>query len=33
MGIVRAPRSWYEDGYNITHWATMPRDGHFAAFD
>lgn len=31
--ISRAPRSWCEDGYNITHWTTMPRGGHFAAFE
>jgi epoxide hydrolase len=31
--ILRAPRSWCEDGYNITHWTTMPRGGHFAAFE
>jgi pimeloyl-ACP methyl ester carboxylesterase len=31
--IIRAPRSWCEAGYNITHWTTMPRGGHFAAFE
>ena len=31
--ILPAPRSWCEDGYNITHWTTMPRGGHFAAFE
>ncbi|GCA96619.1 epoxide hydrolase [Mycolicibacterium sp. NCC-Tsukiji] len=31
--ILRAPRSWCESGYNITHWTTMPRGGHFAAFE
>ncbi|HEX2283511.1 MAG TPA: alpha/beta fold hydrolase [Mycobacterium sp.] len=31
--IVPAPRSWCEDRYNITHWTTMPRGGHFAAFE
>jgi pimeloyl-ACP methyl ester carboxylesterase len=31
--ILRAPRSWCEAGYNITHWTTMPRGGHFAAFE
>ncbi|OBI83326.1 epoxide hydrolase family protein [Mycobacterium sp. E740] len=31
--ILRAPRSWCEDHYNITHWTTMPRGGHFAAFE
>jgi pimeloyl-ACP methyl ester carboxylesterase len=27
------PRSWCEANYNITHWTTMPRGGHFAAFE
>lgn len=27
------PRSWCEPNYNITHWTTMPRGGHFAAFE
>ena len=31
--IIRAPRSWCEPTYNITHWTTMPRGGHFAAFE
>lgn len=31
--IGRAPRSWCEAGYNITRWTTMPRGGHFAAFE
>jgi pimeloyl-ACP methyl ester carboxylesterase len=31
--IIRAPRSWCEANYNITHWTTMPRGGHFAAFE
>ncbi len=31
--ILRAPRSWCEPNYNITHWTTMPRGGHFAAFE
>jgi epoxide hydrolase len=31
--ILRSPRGWCEDGYNITHWTTMPRGGHFAAFE
>jgi len=31
--ILRSPRSWCEAGYNITHWKTMPRGGHFAAFE
>jgi epoxide hydrolase len=31
--ILKSPRSWCEPMYNITHWAAMPRGGHFAAFE
>jgi epoxide hydrolase len=31
--IGPTPRSWCEATYNITHWTTMPRGGHFAAFE
>src|SRR6201993_974501 len=31
--IIRSPRKWCEDSYNITHWTAMPRGGHFAAFE
>jgi pimeloyl-ACP methyl ester carboxylesterase len=31
--ISRPPRSWCEANYNVTHWTTMPRGGHFAAFE
>jgi len=31
--VLGAPRSWCEPVYNITHWTTMPRGGHFAAFE
>jgi pimeloyl-ACP methyl ester carboxylesterase len=31
--ILRTPRRWCEAVYNITHWSTMPRGGHFAAFE
>ncbi|MCV7321751.1 epoxide hydrolase family protein [Mycolicibacterium confluentis] len=31
--ILRAPRSWCEESYRIAHWTTMPRGGHFAAFE
>lgn len=31
--ILQAPRSWCEPNYNITHWTTMPKGGHFAAFE
>jgi pimeloyl-ACP methyl ester carboxylesterase len=29
--IVFPPREWIERGYNVQHWAEMPRGGHFAA--
>jgi pimeloyl-ACP methyl ester carboxylesterase len=31
--VVRFPRSWIERRYNVTHWADMPRGGHFAAME
>ena len=31
--ILRYPRSWVERWYNVTHWADMPRGGHFAAME
>lgn len=31
--IGPTPRSWCEANYRITHWTTMPRGGHFAAFE
>lgn len=31
--IMRAPRSWCEASYNVTHFTKMPRGGHFAAFE
>ncbi|HXA32172.1 MAG TPA: epoxide hydrolase [Acidimicrobiales bacterium] len=31
--ILRWPRSWVERQYNVTHWADMPRGGHFAAME
>ena len=31
--IIKAPRSWCEPVYNITHWTDMPRGGHFAALE
>jgi pimeloyl-ACP methyl ester carboxylesterase len=31
--ILRFPRSWIESRYNLTHWAVMPRGGHFAAME
>jgi pimeloyl-ACP methyl ester carboxylesterase len=31
--IMQSPRAWCEANYNVTHWTTMPRGGHFAAFE
>jgi len=31
--ILRFPRSWVEQTYNVTHWAVQPRGGHFAAME
>jgi pimeloyl-ACP methyl ester carboxylesterase len=31
--IFRAPRHWCEAMYNVTQFTTMPRGGHFAAFE
>ena len=31
--IIRPPRSWCENSYNVTHWTDMPRGGHFAALE
>ena len=28
--VLRWPRSWVEEQYNVTRWVTMPRGGHFA---
>lgn len=33
MEILRAPRDWCENSYNVTHFTKMPRGGHFAAFE
>jgi len=30
---LRYPRSWVERQYHVTHWAVMPRGGHFAAME
>ncbi len=30
---LRYPRPWVERTYNVTHWAEMPRGGHFAAME
>jgi pimeloyl-ACP methyl ester carboxylesterase len=31
--VVCFPRSWVERRYNVTHWAELPRGGHFAAME
>lgn len=31
--IIKAPRSWCEQAYDITHWTDMERGGHFAALE
>jgi pimeloyl-ACP methyl ester carboxylesterase len=31
--VTRVPRHWVEARYNLTHWAEMPRGGHFAAME
>lgn len=31
--VLRWPRSWVEQQFNVTHWAVMPRGGHFAAME
>jgi pimeloyl-ACP methyl ester carboxylesterase len=31
--VIRFPRVWVERSYNVTHWAEMPRGGHFAALE
>jgi pimeloyl-ACP methyl ester carboxylesterase len=31
--VLRFPRPWVEQLYNVTHWAVMPRGGHFAAME
>ena len=31
--VLRWPRSWVAEQYNLTHWAVMPRGGHFAAME
>jgi pimeloyl-ACP methyl ester carboxylesterase len=31
--IPMPPRSWAERAFNIVHWTTLPRGGHFAAWE
>lgn len=32
-GEPETPRRWVERGYNVVHWAQLPRGGHFAAYE
>ena len=31
--LMNAPRAWADAGYNIVHWESYPRGGHFAAME
>lgn len=31
--LMRAPRKWADAAYNIVHWESYPRGGHFAAME
>ena len=31
--VLRWPRSWVEQQFNVTRWADLPRGGHFAAME
>ena len=31
--LSRPPRSWAERSYHVTRYTTMPRGGHFAAYE
>jgi pimeloyl-ACP methyl ester carboxylesterase len=31
--IMMPPQSWVKRGYNVSRWTTMPKGGHFAAFE
>jgi pimeloyl-ACP methyl ester carboxylesterase len=31
--VLRFPRAWVERRYKVTHWAVLPRGGHFAAME
>ena len=31
--ITKIPRAWVEARYHVTHWADLPRGGHFAAME
>jgi epoxide hydrolase len=31
--VTRPPRRWVERRYRVTHWAELPRGGHFAAME
>lgn len=31
--LVRLPRAWAEEAFNVVHWTEVPRGGHFAALE
>ena len=31
--LLKPPRAWYETNFKPPHWTTLPRGGHFAAFE
>ena len=31
--LMKAPRKWADQAYNVVHWQKMPRGGHFAAME
>ena len=31
--IIKMPKSWAENLYNVTHWSRFDRGGHFAALE
>jgi microsomal epoxide hydrolase len=31
--VTKPPRRWVEHRYHVTHWADLPRGGHFAAME
>jgi hypothetical protein len=31
--ILFPPKEWVERGYNVQHWTTMSKGGHFAAME
>lgn len=31
--IIKTPRSWAEEFYNVVRWSELPEGGHFAAME